>query len=143
MGPSDGVDDVAAVRRALESAENSLDPDAAAVHLADDAVLMVPDFPVQEGKAACVTFLREIMVSLAEHFDRRVTYESAEIAVLGSVAFDRGAFTFTAVAKSDGQQSRTTGKYLWILTRTGGSWRVTRMIVSRDEPTESAGSIGC
>jgi ketosteroid isomerase-like protein len=55
------VGEVTAIRQALEAAENGGDADALAALLTDDAVLMVPDFPAQEGKAACIRFVRGIM----------------------------------------------------------------------------------
>lgn len=134
---------LAAIRQALQDAENAFDADAAARHFSDDAVLMVPDFPVQEGKAACVAFLRDTLGWLAEHFTRRVTYESAEVSVFGDFAFDRGTFTFTAVPRSGGEQSTTSGKYLWLLRRLDGQWKVTRLIASRDEQPEAGGADRC
>jgi uncharacterized protein (TIGR02246 family) len=132
------LDAIAALRQALGAAENAGDPDAAAALLTDDAVLMVPDFEVQEGKAACTAFLREIMGWQAEQFHRRITYVSAEVAVMGrdgDVALDRGSFSFTVSPKSGGDSSEVTGKYLWLLRRTDGEpWKVARLIVSRDGP---------
>ena len=45
----------------VEAAENAGDPEYCAGLLADDAVLMVPDFPVQNGRDACVGFLRDLL----------------------------------------------------------------------------------
>ena len=132
-----GTDDIAAigaVREALQSAENASDPEAAAALLTKDAVLMVPDFPVQEGSIACLEFLRDVMGWLAENFERRIRYVSAEVDVIGDVAFDRGTFSFTVTPRSGGETTQTTGKYLWILRRSATRpWRVSRLIVARDE----------
>jgi uncharacterized protein (TIGR02246 family) len=124
---------IAALRNAFEAAENASDADAAAAFLTDDAVLMVPDFDVQEGKAACTAFLRDIMGWLAAEFHRRITYVSTEVAVMGDVAFDRGSFSFTMSPMSGGDSSEVTGKYLWLLRRADGEpWKVARLIVCRD-----------
>ena len=133
-----GTEDVAAIgalRDALQAAENAGDHDAAAGLLSEDAVLMVPDFPVQEGRLTCREFLRDVMGWLAERFDRRIHYDSAETVVDGDVAFDRGTFSFTVTPRSGGETTQTTGKYLWILRRSEerGGWRVSRLIVARDE----------
>jgi uncharacterized protein (TIGR02246 family) len=134
---------VAAVREALEAAENAGDAEAAAMLLTDDAVLMVPDFPVQEGKAACTSFMREIMDWLAAQFDRHIAYVSAEIFVMGNMAFDRGAFSFTVSTKSGGESAQVTGKYLWLLRRTAPeTWRVARLIVSRDDESDADAAHG-
>jgi ketosteroid isomerase-like protein len=124
------------IRRNLEAAENATDPDAVAVHLADEVVLMVPDYPVQEGKTAAVSFLREIMAWIREYLHRRIEYVSAEVAVLGEVAFDRGTFSFVVSPKAGGDAETVTGKYLWLLTRDGAVWKMFRVIISRDEPPD-------
>ena len=129
---------IAAIRIALEAAENASNADAATALLSDDAVIMVPDFPVQEGRAACAAFLREMMGWLAAGFDRQVSYTSDEVNVTGDLAFDHGTFAFTISPKGPGVISRVTGKYLWILQRSPrGEWAVTRLIASRDEDGEA------
>ena len=77
----DDTEEIAALRNALEAAENAGDPEAAAACFADDVVIMVPDFPVQEGKAVCVAFLHDVMGWLRQHFQRRIAYVSQEMTV--------------------------------------------------------------
>jgi uncharacterized protein (TIGR02246 family) len=133
----DDVGEVTAIRQALEAAENAGDADALAALLTEDAVLMVPDFPAQEGKAACIRFVRGIMSWLLTEFVRRVTYVSAEVLVIGDVAFDRGTFSFDVTPKGGGEATRVTGKYFWLLRRTQPEpWRIARLIVSRNEDNE-------
>jgi uncharacterized protein (TIGR02246 family) len=134
----DGADRaaVAAVRAALEAAENAADADALAALFADDVVAMVPDVPVQEGKLACTAFMREIMGELSARFIRHITYASDEVSVLGDTAFDRGTFVFTIAPRPGGETARVTGKYFWLLKRLAAEWRITRLIVSRDEGAE-------
>lgn len=134
---------VAALREALEAAENAGDADAAAALLTDDAVVMVPEFPVQEGRAACASFLREIMGWLSAQFDRHIAYMSAEVVVIGDMAFDRGTFSFTVLPKSGGASTQVTGKYLWLLRRTAAEpWKVARLIVSRDDESDAEAASG-
>jgi uncharacterized protein (TIGR02246 family) len=131
------VSAIAAIRQVLEAAENHGDAEALAALLTDDAVLMVPDFPVQEGKSACVQFVRGIMSWLLTEFVRRVTYVSAEVVVISDVAFDRGLFSFEVSPKGGGECTRVTGKYFWLLRRTDpAGWRIARLIVSRDEDSD-------
>ena len=59
--PLTDISVIADIRQRFEASENSGDTDATAELLSDDAVLIVPDYPVQEGKAACVAFLCEVM----------------------------------------------------------------------------------
>ena len=136
MRPGD-VSSISVIRQTLEAAENTGDTDAVAALLTDDAVLMVPDFPAQEGKAACVRFVRDIMSWLLAEFVRRITYVSAEVVVIGDIAFDRGSFSFDVSPKSGGESTRVTGKYLWLLRHTDPEgWRIARLIVSRDEESD-------
>jgi uncharacterized protein (TIGR02246 family) len=122
------------IRERLETAENAGNADYFVEMMADDAVIMVPDQPVQEGKSACASFVREMMPGLLEVFNRRIRYVSAEIHVIGDVAFDRGTFSFTVSPKSGGETIEENGKYLWIYSRAAdGSWKVARAIVSLDE----------
>ncbi len=124
------------IRRAVEAAENAGDVDYIAGLFAGDAVLMVPDFPVQEGRTACADFIRSLLPGLLSAFDRRVTYTSAEVSVLGEMALDRGSFSFTVRPKGSRATECVTGKYLWLYEQEDGTWKWSRIILSRDEPEE-------
>ena len=108
-------------------------PDSLADMMAEDVILMVPDQPVQEGKAACAAFVHQVLSCLLSEFNRRITYVSAEIRVLGDFAFDRGTFSFTMSRRSGGYTTEETGKYLFLYSRTAGrSWEMARLIVNLD-----------
>ena len=131
-----------AIRARLEAGENAFDGDPIAETMADDMVLMVPNEPVQVGKAQCEAFIRRTLAEQQAWFDRHITYVSEEVAIRGSTAFDRGSFSFTVRAKHDGSSTEPTGKYLWLYERTaGGDWKLSRVIVSLDDPPETAA--GC
>jgi uncharacterized protein (TIGR02246 family) len=122
------------IRRRIEVAENTGNATEIVDMLAEDAVLMVPSQPVQEGKAACATFVTQVTADLHEHFDRRIVYVSAEVRIIGDYGFDRGHFTFTIAPKLGGESSRETGKYLFLYSRAAdGSWKIARAIVNLDE----------
>ncbi|PYR05478.1 MAG: hypothetical protein DMG00_21560 [Acidobacteria bacterium] len=121
------------ILRRIEAAENAGDATAMIDLLAEDAVIMAPDQPVQEGKAACAAFLTDVIASLFEQFDRRIAYVSAEVRVIGEYAFDRGSFAFSIAPRSGGDTSRETGKYLFLYSRAAdGSWKIARAIVNLD-----------
>ncbi len=125
---------VNALRLALEEAENRGDPEPIVARLAPDAVLMVPTFPVSDGRDACAAFLRETLPGLLEHFDRRITYGSSEVRVMGEVAVDRGTFSFTIRPRAGGDESVERGKYLYVLAKDpDDGWRLSRAIVTLDE----------
>jgi uncharacterized protein (TIGR02246 family) len=122
------------ILRRVEVSENTGNSAEIADMLAEDAVIMVPNQPVQEGRAACARFLADVMAGLLEQFDRRIVYVSAEVRVIGDCGFDRGSFTFTIAPRSGGKTSRETGKYLFLYSRAAdGSWRIARAIVNLDD----------
>ena len=137
--PPTDISVIADIRQRFEASENAGDTDATAELLTDDAVGIVPDYPVQEGKPAIVAFLREISGWLLAHFDRQISYLSTEVTILGDLAFDRGTFAFDVVRKSGGPTTHVTGKYFWLLRRHDGSWRISRFIATRDDEPESEG----
>ena len=129
--------DLSEIRDRMEAAENSGDADYMGTMLADDAVLMVPNFPVQEGTAACTDFTRDVLTYLHKTFDRHISYFSAEVRVIGDYAFDWGTFSFTVTPKDGGDTEHPSGKYFWLYSRIDdGSWKVARIIVSLDEDDE-------
>ena len=132
--------DIAALRQALEAAENALDPEAVAALLTEDAVFIVPDYPVQEGKEACAAFMRDVMGWLSAHVARQIVYVSDEVAVDGDVASDRGTFSFTVSPKAGGEGTLVTGKYLFLLRRVSEGWRAARLAVVRDSDPEQVGA---
>ena len=125
------------IRERIEEAENAGITERFVEVMADDIVLMVPDQPVQQGKAACAEFVRNVLAGLLSRFSRRIVYASDEVDIVGGVAFDRGTFAFTVTPREGGQTTRVTGKYLWLLRRAeDGPWRMWRVIMSVDEGDE-------
>ena len=135
--PDRELDDI---RRRLEAAENDGDADAIIEMMADDCVLLVPDFPIQEGKAACAAFVREVTAFQRAHFDRHITYVSTEMRLVGSVAFDRGSFSFDATDKSEGHTTHARGRYLWLYSHAeDGSWKLSFAIETLEEASGTEG----
>ena len=131
------------IRRRLEAAENAGDAEYIGGLFADDAVVMVPNEPVEEGRQACVDFIRRTLPPLVEHFDRRISYESAEVRLMGEFAYDRGSFSFTATPRSGGDTTHARGKYLWLYSRSPhGAWQLARAILSLDDAPEAPAG-GC
>lgn len=122
------------LRRRLEAAENAADADTFAGVVADDVVVIVPDFPVTVGRQASTAFVCEITDWMRENLDRHITYTSDEVQILGELAFDRGTFAFRAAFKDGHDPAAVTGKYMWIYRRDGeGAWKLWRWMVTRDE----------
>src|SRR5688500_634382 len=118
------IADLHDIRERLVAAENAHDAEVMIGMMAEDIVLMVPDFPVQEGRATCASFIRGVTDCCREDSSRRSTYVSDEVCVIGELAIDRGTFSFTFEWK-DGREDAVVeaGKYLWIYSRNHeGAW---------------------
>jgi uncharacterized protein (TIGR02246 family) len=114
------------LRERLTAAENAGDTESICAAMADDMVLMVPSAPVQEEKAACAAFVRAVLPSLLQEFERHISYTSAEVRVFDAIAFDRGTFSFSVTPRAGGASEVNVGKYLWFYIRTDGTWRLVR-----------------
>ena len=118
----------------MEAAENAGNVAEIADMLAEDAVIMVPNYSVVEGKVACAAFVADVLSGLLEAFDRRIVYVSAEVRVIGDCGFDRGTFRFTVAPRSGGETSVETGKYLFLYSRSADdAWKLARAIVNLDD----------
>jgi ketosteroid isomerase-like protein len=130
---------LAEIHQCLEDGENRGDVQPMTDVLANDAVFIVPDFPVKEGKAACVEFLGDLVPGLLAVFERTIRYVSDEIRVMDGLAYDRGTFSFTVRRRTGGDTETVTGKYFWLYSRDGdGAWKLWRAVVTRDEAEDSA-----
>lgn len=132
----DDVRQIETMLRCLEAAENNHTPDDTIGMMAEDVVVMVPDLEVKEGREACARFIREMDACLAEAFDRRIRYVSAEVRVLGDLAFDRGTFAFGVFFRDRSEARINRGKFLILYARIDGAWKISRLIVSRDDHEE-------
>lgn len=130
-------DRIKQLRQGIEAAENSGQPERLVELLAEDVVLMAPNFPVQEGKDNCAEFVVRVLTDLFEHFDRRIVYNSAEVRMFSSHAFDRGRYVFTVAPKGGGETTQGGGSYLFLYSRNAaGDWKLARAIVNQDSPAE-------
>ena len=128
------LEEIHAIRERMEAAENAGDWQGVLRDFHEDAIGIVPDFPVQEGKAECAEFLSELLPALHAAFVRPVKYSSEDVTIHGDLAFDRGTFWITSTPREGGETVRTTGKYFCVLARNDrGKWRITHWVVTRDE----------
>jgi ketosteroid isomerase-like protein len=135
MPPAD-IEKLHALREAIVAAECRGDLSFFAAALDDDAVVMPPDAPAREGKAACLSFVRDVLQALLAQFDRELVCDSAEIVVDGGLAFDRGSFYQTLREKDSGLVVRERGHYLWLYVRRPAGWRLSRVIWNGGEEVQ-------
>ena len=124
------------IRQHLEVAENANDAQAFVDLMTDDVAVIVPDYPVREGKAAASEFVCGVTDWMREYLDRHITYVSDEVVDAGKFAFDRGTFSFTVGSKGGGDRSVVRGKYFYVYRREDDSWKIWRVVMSTDEDEE-------
>jgi len=131
------VEQLVRLRESIVAAERTGDVSFFAAALDDDAVIMPPDAPAREGKAACLSFIREVLQSLLSQFERDLVCESAELVIEGTFAFDRGSFFQTLREKDGGGLIvRERGHYVWIYIRRGAQWKLARVIWNGGEEVD-------
>ena len=134
--PQTDIDALHAMREAIVNAECRGDLGFFVATLDDDAVVMPPDAPAREGKAACLSFVRDVLQAMLAQFDRELVCESAEIVVDGGFAFDRGSFFQTLREKDSGLVVRERGHYLWLYVRRPEGWKLSRVIWNGGEEVQ-------
>lgn len=96
----------------------------------DDAVLMPPNSPTEQGRAAVRNHLATFPPVQTLDFDR------VHIDGRGDLAYVHGRYTMT-FATPDGQTVEDRGKYIEIWERQqDGQWRITRDIFNSDLPAQ-------
>jgi uncharacterized protein (TIGR02246 family) len=124
--------DEAALRRvadAYAAAIRAGDAGAVAAVFADDAVEMPPGHPAIRGREAIAAYYRELFANV-----RFVEFALAhdDVRSLGDFAFLAGSSRQTIEA--GGGRHSDTGKYLVVLRRVGGTWKVVDASYSADGP---------
>lgn len=98
----------------------------------EDALVLYPDQPAVIGKNAIVDYFKTFFGAFSK---TDFELSSAEVNVVGSWAFDRGAYRWKAVPRAGGAPVEDSGKYLVILQRqANGEWKVFRDMDNSDRP---------
>jgi uncharacterized protein (TIGR02246 family) len=121
---------IRAVADAYTAAMLAGDAAAAAAVYRDDAVEMPPGVPPVQGRAAIEQYFRGMFGSCRF---TEFTLSHAELRASGDVAFAAGTSRVT-VTPNGGPPVSEPGKYLVVLKRTGGAWRVAYSIHNGDVP---------
>jgi len=124
------------LREAIIAAECGGDLPFFASTFDDDAVVLPPDAPSREGKAACLSFMRDVLGALLAQYERELVCDSAEIVIDGDLAFDRGSFTQTLRERGTGMVIRERGHYLWLYVRRAAGWKLARVIWNGGEDVQ-------
>jgi uncharacterized protein (TIGR02246 family) len=123
------------VAEAYAKASLAHDATAVAALYTDDAVEMPPFEPPIKGKAAIQQYYTNQFGGPAKLTDLSFTHLESKVS--GEVGYDVGSYRQTV---TDGQHPMTDeGKYVVILKRAGGSWKIAYVIYSSDKPPAAMG----
>jgi uncharacterized protein (TIGR02246 family) len=114
------------VLRQIIDANNHSDAEAVGRLYAEDAVWLPPTGPLVEGKANILERYKRSFATTR----LRYTYEEVESHIAGDWAFSRG-FTKGEAVPVDGSAAKMIhDKYLMILRRDHGTWKIARLMWS-------------
>src|SRR6185436_18985826 len=114
------------VLRSIIAANNTADLKSVANLYADDAIWLPPSGPTVEGKTAIVARYKQSFVTVKLHY----TFNEVENHASGDWAFSRGTTEGTATPTAGGAPRKIHDKYLMILHRVRGQWKIARLMWS-------------
>jgi ketosteroid isomerase-like protein len=116
----------------LGAAFNGRDPAALAALYTENAVLMPPSEPSVQGTAAIEAWFTEALSRLGA-----IRLNPTGTHTAGSLAVQLGTFRIqpSSSALADGAAAERAGKYLLVLTRSGGEWKIYWDIWNLDQGT--------
>lgn len=100
-----------------------------AAHYTADATFMPPNEPAVQGRA-------NIQAWFQKHMDggpATLKLEPRESRISGDLAFEAGTYTLD-VKPNEGQPISDTGKYIVVLRKEGGDWKISNDIFNSDLP---------
>ncbi|UCC75028.1 MAG: SgcJ/EcaC family oxidoreductase [Gemmatimonadota bacterium] len=127
---------IEAVAQSYQEAQLANDYAAVASHYTEDAVLMSPNQPLIEGRAAIQAALEGLRGTVTEYSNTPVQIEGR-----GDFAYARGIFTVASAVEGMPEPVRDTAKYLAVLRKQpDGSWLLTLVCWNSDLPLPEEGA---
>lgn len=114
----------------LVAAFNAKDAAKVASFYADAATVMPPNAPAIHGRQDIEAFFKGGIDGGITNFQ----LTPAESAAGGSQAFEAGSYSMTISAPNGAPALTDRGKYVMILRRTGGTWKIVYDIFNSDLP---------
>jgi uncharacterized protein (TIGR02246 family) len=99
----------------------------------EDGVEMRPDMPALKGRAAIQQFYEKLFPT--GHLEKLSTNHT-EMRAFGDSGYDVGTFSQTFTAPN-GKPTSTTGKYIAIVKRLNGTWKIAYLSLSFDSPPQA------
>ena len=128
------VSSIKGVADAYQKAVLAGDVKAVVALYTEDAVEMPPDEPLLKGRAAIEASYKKEFAEMAAKKMKLATFTLTHLdtAAQGDIAHDVGTYTQTVTAEGGAKPMNETGKYVVLLKRQGGVWRVSHAIYNRD-----------
>ena len=130
-------EDVAAIKAvgpALDEVALAGDWDAVGAIFAEDALVMSPNMPSYQGRAALLEFVESAQLAITRH-----SIEFPEVDGYGDIAYARGTYDEAFTMGGVEELVEDVGKILAILRKQpDGSWLIARWITNSDLPLPSA-----
>ena len=107
------------------------DADKIASHYADDAMLLIPDVPIQKTKDGIKNTLKQVLADP----NWSISFENDKIDVSrsGDLAYVQGHYTLTATDEKTKKKVTEKGKYVTVYKKQDGSWKAVQDINNEDE----------
>ena len=136
VSQSTSADDgaVRKVLSGLSAADNAGDLNAILSHYSDEAILLPPDGPPLVGQPGVRSFYEPAL----SRFRFEVSFDADETQVSGDWAFARGFINGRLVPKGEGTPVKLREKYIMVLRRQNGGWKIARLIWNASEPRPRA-----
>jgi ketosteroid isomerase-like protein len=128
--PPFGQDDSAAIRKTtadLAAGINGKNVDQILTLYADNSVFMPPNAPLLRGRDPLKSFYTDLVAKVSD-----IKLEPADVAGHGPIGYESGTYTMTIGA------TRDRGKFLFILRKMAGNWRLEYTSWSSDLPRPAA-----
>ena len=128
-----GVDpEIVRVADAFAAAFNAGDARAAAAVFAEDGVEMPADQPAVRGRSAIEAYYRALFSGPVRFSNFRIDQRDGRIS--GDVAYLTGSSTLVVTPPGGAPAQTQAGKYVVVLRKTAGAWRVVHAIHNSDAP---------
>jgi uncharacterized protein (TIGR02246 family) len=129
-----GAAPIKAVADAYVKAVLAQDAKAIMALYTEDPVEMPPDEPMVKGRAALEAMYKKEFTEMAAKKMKiaKFALTHLETSAHGDMAHDVGTYSQTVTAEGGAKPMNETGKYVVLLKRQGGAWKVAYAIYNRD-----------
>jgi uncharacterized protein (TIGR02246 family) len=124
--------EIVRIADAFAAAVNAGDARAAAAVFAEDGVEMPADQPAVRGRGAIEAYYRALFSGPVRLSNFRLSHDDGRIA--GDVAYLAGTSTLVLTPPGGAPPQSQAGKYVVVLRKTAGGWRVVDAIHNADAP---------